>query len=136
MSGWFGTAECRQVRNLRATGVYVTSRVRCAARYAALTGCSIADAALAFGINPGAVWHAWSRIYPGVSHPVSLLRRRSPECAVCGRRGHLAVHGRCSPSQLALQLVGAGATVIDAANRFGLTTHAVYSAINQRRKAA
>lgn len=72
MSGWFGTAECVAVRKLRAAGVYVTSRVRCAARYAALTDSTIHEAAQAFGIHAGGVWNAWERIYPGVPQPKRL----------------------------------------------------------------
>lgn len=113
----------------------MTSRVRCAARFARLTGCSINEAALTFGINPGAVWNAWSRIYPCRPHPTSQ-RRRQQTCTACGEVGHRTVNGRCSPSQLALQFVAAGATVIEAADRFGLTKQAVYAARDHRRRAA
>lgn len=120
---------------LRALGYHVTSRVRCAARFARLTGCSIYEAAQMFGLNAGAVHNAWSRIYPTRPHPVADRHKR-PTCTACGQTGHFAVRGQCSPSQLALQFVASGATVIEAANRFGLTKQAVYCAMEHRRRAA
>jgi hypothetical protein len=69
MSDWWGTEACKQVRVLRASGVHVTSRVRCAARYAALTGSTINETAQAFGLQAGGVWAAWGRIYPDVPQP-------------------------------------------------------------------
>ena len=122
-------------RALCATGFYTTSRVRCAARFAALCGVSIHEAATVFELNAGAVHNAWSRIYPTRPHPISPARKQST-CTACGRRGHLAIRGQCSRSQLALQLVDGGATVIDAANRLGLTKNAVYAAMEHRRRAA
>ncbi len=113
----------------------VKVRVRCAARLARITDLSIHEAAQVFGVSAGGVWNAWARLYPCVPQPVSPQRKRS-RCAACGGHGHLAVNGRCSPSQLALRMVEGGATVIEAAGRFGLTTQAVYCALEQRRRAA
>lgn len=121
-------------RTLAQQGYYTTSRVRCAARLAAL-GCSIHEAAQTFQLNAGAVWNAWSRLYPTRPHPVAADRRAS-RCTACGRSGHLAVNGRCSPTQLALQFVASGATVIEAADRFGLNRKSVYAARSERRRAA
>lgn len=44
-------------------GIRVTTRSRCAARYAFLVGCSITVAAKTFGISSGSVWAAWHRLY-------------------------------------------------------------------------
>lgn len=122
-------------RALTAQGYYTTSRVRCAARFARLTGCSIHEAATTFGLNAGAVWNAWSRLYPTRPHPIAADRRQST-CTACGRCGHLAVRGRCSPTQLALELIADGATVIEAADQFGLNRKSVYAARSERRRAA
>lgn len=73
--GWFGSDDCQQVRVLRAAGMHVTSRVRCAARYAALTGGTINEAAKEFGIAAGGVWQAWERMYPNVPQPRRLGRK-------------------------------------------------------------
>lgn len=69
MSGWFGSPDRTTALRLRRSGVYVTSRVRRAVRYAVLTESTITDAAYAFGLNPGAVWNAWERMFPDVPHP-------------------------------------------------------------------
>ena len=122
-------------RAMRSAGYHTTSRVRCAARYAALTGCSIHEAAQVFAVNAGGVWNAWDRIYPDVPQPTSD-RKRPGMCSACGATGHLAVRGRCSPSELALRMVRGGTTVAKAADRLGLTTGAVYAARDQRRRAA
>lgn len=124
-----------EARRLRALGYYVTSRVRCAARYAAIAGCSIHEAAQVFGISAGGVWNAWERIYPTRKHPLSAVHQR-PTCSACGQRGHLAVNGRCSPSEVALRLVADGVSVREAALHLKLTTQAVYCAKYQRRRAA
>ena len=131
----FGILYRQQAAVMRSAGMHVTSACRCAARYAALVRCSIHDAAQAFGVSAGGAWNAWSRIYPGVPHPVAPSRR-SPACAACGGRGHLAVRGKCSPSELALRMLTGGARVRDAAHATGLTTAAVYAALDQRRRAA
>lgn len=54
---------------MRKAGMYTTSRVRCAAHYAKLMKCSITEAARDWDLNPGAVWNAWERVFPGVPHP-------------------------------------------------------------------
>jgi hypothetical protein len=59
----------REAGSLRRRGFYVTSRVRCAARYAALVGCSIAVAASVFRVSAGGAWLAWGRIYPLIEQP-------------------------------------------------------------------
>jgi hypothetical protein len=69
MIGYWGTNIQRRARDLRRMGYHVTSRTRCAVRFAALTDCTITDAAHEFSVNPGAVWNAWERTYPGVPHP-------------------------------------------------------------------
>ncbi len=135
MIGWFGSSDHMTARGLRAAGLYVTSRVRCAARYAMLTDSSIHEAAQIFGINSGAVWNAWEQVYPETPHPTTK-RRKTITCAACGAAGHIAVRGRCSPSELARRMVAGGARAIDAANRLGLTKGAVYAALEQRRRAA
>lgn len=122
-------------RPLRALGYHVTSRVRCAARYARLAGVSIHEAAQVFGISAGGVWNAWARIWPCRPQPLSDRHQR-PTCTACGQRGHLAINGKCSPSELALRLVRAGMTVRAAADRVGTTTQAVYAARDHRRRAA
>lgn len=119
----------------RALGCYVTSRSRCAARYAALVGCSIYEASKEFDVSAGGVWHAWSKIYPGVPHPTSMKRRRV-RCSACGRTGHLALHGRCSPSEIARRMLAGGATAREAADHTGITTAAVYAAREWQRRAA
>lgn len=124
-----------EAREIRATGYYVTSRVRCAARLARITDLSIYEAAQAFGVTAGGVWNAWARLYPELPQPTSPRRQR-PTCSACGERGHLAVHGNCSPSQLALKLVASGDTVRIAADRVGVSTATVYAAREQRRRAA
>lgn len=124
-----------EARRLRAAGYHVTSRVRCAARLARITDLSIHEAAQIFGVSAGGVWNAWARLYPCQPQPTSSRRQRS-RCTACGEQGHLAVRGKCSPSQLALRFIEAGATVIEAADRFGLTKAGVYAAREQRRRAA
>jgi hypothetical protein len=74
MSGWFGSPECRLAIALRKDGVHVTSRVRCAVRFAAMTGATITDAAYVFEVNPGAVWNCWERMFPDVPQPRRLGR--------------------------------------------------------------
>jgi hypothetical protein len=51
---------------IRRNGWRSTSRVRCAARYAALVGCTPFEAGLVFATRGGCVYGAWHRIYPGV----------------------------------------------------------------------
>lgn len=119
----------------RALGCYVTSRSRCAARYAALVGCSIYEAAKVFGLGAGAVWNAWARIYPGVAHPTSDKKQRA-QCAACGKFGHLALQGRCSRSEIARLLLSYGATPRQAADASGISTAAVYKAREYGRRAA
>lgn len=70
--GFFGTPDCLRAREMRLAGMYVTSRVRCAARYAALVDVTIYDAAKVFGVSAGGVWHAWARIYPTIPQPYRL----------------------------------------------------------------
>lgn len=123
------------VKPLRALGYHITSRVRCAARYAKLAGCSIHEAAQVFQISAGGVWNAWRRIYPLRPQPITDRRKR-PTCTACGATGHLAVNGKCSPSELALRLVAGGLSVRDAADRIGTTTQAVYAARDHRRRVA
>lgn len=67
--GYWGSNLQRRANDLKRHGYYVTYRTRCAARYAALTGCTIFDASKIFTVNVGAVWNAWERIYPGVPQP-------------------------------------------------------------------
>lgn len=122
-------------RDMRSRGWHTTSRVRCAARYAALTGCSIHEAAQVFSVNAGGVWNAWGRIYPDVPQPTSS-QRRPATCSACGATGHLAVRGRCSPSELALRLIEGGTTAKEAAHRMGISAAAIYAARDQRRRAA
>ena len=120
---------------LRKLGYHVTSRCRCAARYARITGSSICDAAIAFGVNAGGVWNAWDRIYPMTPHPTSVVSRRST-CTACGATGHIAVRGECSPTERAMRLVSGGATVPEAARLLGLSNQTVYQARDHRRRAA
>lgn len=108
---------------------------RCAARYARLARCSISEAALVFGVNPGAAWNAWERIYPDLPQPISDKRRQST-CTACGVKGHVAVLGKCSPSELAYRLVQGGMTPKDAADQIGIERNAVYGAIAHRRRVA
>lgn len=113
----------------------MTSRVRCAVRYASLVGCSIYEAAQAFELNAGAVHNAWGRIYPTRPHPVSA-NRREPTCLACGRRGHLAVGGACSRSYRALQLIDGGSSVSEAAAELGISANTIREALLRRRVAA
>lgn len=135
---------------LRAIGYHVTSRVRCAARYAALTNCSIRAAAEAFDLNPGAVWNAWERIYPKLAQPIAVDRKpptpmigprrewhRGPStCSACEGVGHVAVNGRCSPSEIAVRMVRGGSSVQEAADAVGVANQTVYAALQNRRRAA
>ena len=61
---------------LRRNGWHTTSRVRCAARYSALTGCSLGAAAWLFRVNGGSVHAAWCRVYPGVPTSTALRGAR------------------------------------------------------------
>ena len=75
MIGYWGSNNQRRARDLQRAGYHTTSRSRVAARLAALTGCSIHEAAQDLGVSAGGAWHAWSRIYPGKAHPATLRRR-------------------------------------------------------------
>lgn len=59
-------------RTMRDRGWHMTSLVRCAARYSALTRCTLTESGAAFDVNCGAVMHAWRRIYPGIPTRVDL----------------------------------------------------------------
>lgn len=78
MSGWFGSPECRSAMAMRRSGIHITSRVRCAVRFAVLTGSTIHEAAQVFGISAGGVWLAWERMFPDVPQPRRLGRRVLP----------------------------------------------------------
>lgn len=150
MSARYGIDFRIESKPLRALGYHVTSRVRCAARYAKLTRCSIREAAETFEINPGAVWNAWDRIYPHLAQPISADRkpptpmigprrerhRGPPVCSACNEIGHVAIHGRCSPSELAVRMVRGGASVQEAADAVGVANQTVYAALQNRRRAA
>lgn len=101
-------------RRLRRIGYHVTSRVRVAARYAALFSCSITEAAYALEINVGAVWNAWDRIYPDLPHP-------------------LGPPSRAGRGAAALELVDGGMTPRAAAAAIGVNVHTVYEARSKRR---
>lgn len=125
----------RCTRSAFVRGIRATSLSRVAARYARLARVSIAEAAQAFGLNPGAVHNAWSRIYPTRPHPLRDKNKR-PKCSACGQSGHLAVRGKCSPSAIALRLLQGGMSVRDASDQTGITTQAVYKAREWRRRSA
>lgn len=75
MSYWFGSPRQLETTAMRKAGLHVTSRVRCAARFAKLTGSTIYEASKVFEINVGGVWLAWERMYPDAPHPRRLGRR-------------------------------------------------------------
>lgn len=125
-------------RPLRALGYHITSRVRCAARYARYPKVSIHEAAKVFGVSTGGVWNAWCRIYPCQAPP--LMDRDKAErrkgCLACGATDHHSRHGRCSPSAMALRLISGGLSVRQAADRVGATPQSVYKARKYQRRAA
>lgn len=127
-----GTAIRAERRELRRLGYHTTSLVRCAARYARLTGSSICEAAAIFRVNAGGVWNAWARIYPLRAQPFRARRT----CTACAGEGHIAVDGACSPSERARRLVDGGSSVIEAAAQTGVTASTVYQAIDRRKRAA
>lgn len=104
-------------KRLVGIGYHVTSRVRVAARYAALFDCSITEAAYALDINPGAVWNAWDRMYPELPHPLGPSNRAGRGAA-------------------ALELVDGGMTPRAAAAAVGVNVHTVYEARSKRRAEA
>lgn len=69
-------------REFREMGWYMTTRSRCAARYARMACCCLEDAALAFDLTPGPVWVAWQHLFPGEAwicrHGVGWK-----SCAIC-----------------------------------------------------
>jgi len=106
-----------EIRRLVGLGYHVTSRVRCAVRYAVTAGCSITQAAYTFDVNPGAVWNAWDRMFPELPHP-------------------LGDQSRSGRGARALELVDGGMSVREAAETIGVNVHTIYEARSKRRAEA
>lgn len=72
-------------REFRELGWHITTKSRCAARYAKLVRCSLDAAALAFDMTASPVWKAWRDLFPGEDwvcrHAIGWT-----SCAVCSTR--------------------------------------------------